>query len=207
MTLFGTTALVTSPAGAEVTRIKGNANALILDGVRVGGEMETFFLSGQLPSPVDPKKPMGEVKSIEEMGDTKAQTISTLQKIKALLESQGYKMSDLVKLQLFIAADPRTGKMDFAGANEGFKQFFGTADNPNTVARSTFQVAALVGPFFLIEIEALAVKPKGPPSAALRDEPAENEAADAAHKPANDTAAYQRPHRYPKALRKKAFQV
>lgn len=203
LAFFGTVALAAAPAGAEVARIKGNPNALILDGVRISGDMETFFLSGQLPSPVDPKKPMTEVKSIEDLGDTKTQTISTLQKIKTLLESQGYKMSDLVKLQLFIAADPRTGKMDFAGANEGFRQFFGTAENPNTVARSTFQVAALVGPYFLIEIEAVAVKPKGTPSAALSEPPAGG----GAEPVRNATAAYQRPHRYPKALRKKAFQA
>lgn len=48
--------------------------------------------------------------------------------------------------------------MDFAGMNDGFKQFFGTADNPATVARSTVQVAALAGPAFLVEIEATAAK-------------------------------------------------
>jgi 2-iminobutanoate/2-iminopropanoate deaminase len=152
--------LAAAPAQADVNRIKGNPNALILDGARVSDDMETFYLSGQLPSPVDPKKPMAEVKSIEEMGDSKAQTISTLTKIKALLEAQGYKMSDLIKLSLFVAADPKTGKMDFAGVNAGFQQFFGTAENPNTVARSTFQVAALVGPYYLIEIEAIAAKKK-----------------------------------------------
>ena len=59
---------------------------------------------------------------------------------------------------LFVAADPRTGAMDFAGVNEGFRTFFGTAENPETVARSTFQVAGLVGPHYLIEIEAVAAK-------------------------------------------------
>jgi 2-iminobutanoate/2-iminopropanoate deaminase len=208
LTFFGTIALAAVPAQAEVTRLKSNPNALILDGVLVSGDMETFFLSGQLPSPVDPKKPMSEIKSIEDMGDTKAQTISTLQKIKTLLEGQGYKMSDLVKLQLFIAADPRTGKMDFAGANEGFRQFFGTAENPNTVARSTFQVAALVGPYFLIEIEALAVKPKSRPSAALEAPAADGAEQAATTEDGSDgTATYQRPHRYPKALRKKSSLV
>lgn len=149
-----------APAQADVNRIKGNPNALILDGVRISDDMETFYLSGQLASPVDPKKPMAEIKSVEDMGDSKAQTVSVLGKIKTLLEAQGYKMSDLIKLTLFVAADPKTGKMDFAGVNEGFKQFFGTAENPNTVARSTFQVAALVGPYYLIEIEAIAAKKK-----------------------------------------------
>jgi enamine deaminase RidA (YjgF/YER057c/UK114 family) len=40
--------------------------------------------------------------------------------------------------------------------NEGFRQFFGTAENPNTVARSTIQVAALAAPGYLVEIEAWA---------------------------------------------------
>jgi 2-iminobutanoate/2-iminopropanoate deaminase len=194
--------LATVPAQAEVVRLKSNPGALILDGARVSDDMETFYLSGQLPSPVDPKKAMTDVKSIEEMGDSKAQTISVLTKIKAMLESQGYKMSDLVKLSLFVAADPRTGKMDFAGVNEGFKQFFGTAENPNTVARSTFQVAALVGPYFLIEIEGIAVKKKGGPSAALD---ASGPAVDEADAGSDRAVPYARPHRLPKALRKKAF--
>jgi len=198
----GALILAAAPAQADIVRLKSNPNAFILDGVRVNGDMETFYLSGQLPSPVDPKKAMSEVKSIEDMGDSKAQTISTLTKIKALLETQGYKMSDLVKLTLFVAADPRTGKMDFAGVNAGFSQFFSTAENPNTVARSTFQVAALVGPYFLIEIEATAVKKKGGPSAALDAlQPAMGDLDAAPEK----TASYARPHRLPKSLRKKGM--
>jgi len=60
---------------------------------------------------------------------------------------------------VFVAGDPaKGGKMDFAGMNEGFKTFFGTTDNPTTVARSTVQVAALAGPAYLVEIEATAAK-------------------------------------------------
>jgi 2-iminobutanoate/2-iminopropanoate deaminase len=158
MLMLTAAAMLAAPANAQITRIKRNPSALILDAVKVNAGADMIFLSGQLPSPVDPAKPMSEVKSLEDMGDTKTQTISTLNKIKTILEGQGYAMSDLIKLTLFVAADPRLGKMDFAGANEGFKAFFGTAENPATVARSTFQVAALVGPFFLIEIEAIAAK-------------------------------------------------
>lgn len=150
--------LAATPAAAQVTRVQGNPAALILDAADVKAGTDMIFVSGQLASPVDPAKPMSEVKSVEDLGDTKTQTISVLNKIKAVLAGRGYAMSDLIKLTLFVAADPRTGKMDFAGANEGFKQFFKSADNPNTVARSTFQVAALVGPHFLIEIEAIAAK-------------------------------------------------
>lgn len=148
-------------ADAQVIRIKRNPNAIILDAARVNAGADMVFVSGQLASPVDPAKPMSEVKSVEDLGDTKTQTVSVLGKVKDILATQGFKMSDVIKLTLFVAADPRTGKMDFAGANEGFKAFFGTAETPETVARSTFQVAALVGPYYLIEIEAIAAKKPG----------------------------------------------
>jgi enamine deaminase RidA (YjgF/YER057c/UK114 family) len=48
--------------------------------------------------------------------------------------------------------------MDFAGFNAGFRQVFGTAENSETLARSTIQVAALVGPKFLIQLEVIAAK-------------------------------------------------
>ncbi len=150
--------LIASAAQAQVTRMKRNPAAIILDSAKVSAGTDLVFVSGQLPSPVDPAKPLSEVKSLEDMGDTKAQTISVLSKVQSILEAQGMTMADVIKLTLFVAADPRLGKMDFAGANEGFKMFFGTPANPNTVARSTFQVAALVGPYYLIEIEAIAAK-------------------------------------------------
>lgn len=156
------TLLMATAAEAQVTRIKRNPAALILDAAKVNAGADYVFLSGQLASPVDPAKPMSEVKSLDEMGDTKAQTISALGKVKSILESQGMGMGDVIKLTLFVASDPRLGKMDFVGANEGFKTFFGTAENPETVARSTFQVAALVGPYYLIEVEAIAAKKPAP---------------------------------------------
>lgn len=145
-------------ASAEIVRIKRNPAAIILEAARVPAGMETIHVSGQLPSPLDPAKPMSEVRSLDEMGDTKTQTISTLGKIREILATQGYTMADVVKLSLFVRADPRIGRMDFAGVNEGFKAFFGTPETPVTVARSTFEVAGLVGPYFLIEIEAIAAK-------------------------------------------------
>lgn len=133
-----------------------NPGAIILQGVTVPPGAEMLYLSGMLASPIDPSKTPD---SIASFGDTKTQTISTLNNIKAALEARGYAMSDVIKLTVFVAGDPsKDGKMDFAGMNEGFRQFFGTAANPNTVARSTIQVAALAGPHFLVEIEATAAK-------------------------------------------------
>lgn len=156
---FATLAAATPAAATgEVIRIQRNPQAIILEAARVNAGADTIYVSGQLPSPLDPSMPMSAVTSIEQMGDTRQQTISTLAKIKDILETQGFTMADVVKLTLMVAADPRTGAMDFAGANAGYREFFGTAENPTTVARSTFQVAALVGPHYLIEIEAIAAR-------------------------------------------------
>ncbi len=149
-------AAIAAPAGAaEINRITNPPPAIILGGVIIPPGAETFLLSGQLASPIDPAK----TDSIEAYGDTKTQTISTFKKIKAALEKQGYTMNDVVKLTVFVTGDPKlNGKMDFAGFNAGYREFFGTAENPNLVARSTVQVAALAGPNFLIEIEAIAAR-------------------------------------------------
>ncbi|WP_232824416.1 RidA family protein [Blastomonas sp. UPD001] len=131
--------------------------AIILGGVTIPPGAEILMLSGQLASPIDPARTEG----IEAYGDTKTQTISTFRKIEAALAKQGYAMSDVIKLTVFVVGDPKLGgKMDFAGFNAGYREFFGTAANPNLVARSTVQVAALAGPQFLIEIEATAAKVK-----------------------------------------------
>ena len=145
-----------SASAAELNRITNPPPAIILSGVIVPPGAEIFHLSGQLASPIDPTKP---VTGPESFGDTKTQTISIFTKIKTILEKQGYKMSDVFKLTVFVAAAPNMGgKMDFTGFNDAYKQFFGTSDNANLVARSTVQVAALAGPNYLIEIEATAAK-------------------------------------------------
>jgi enamine deaminase RidA (YjgF/YER057c/UK114 family) len=153
-----TAALAAPSQAAEITRIKGPGAAIILAGAIVPPGSEIFYLSGQLASPIDPAK-ASTPPTMADLGDTKTQTISVLNKIKALLESKGYKMSDSVKMTIFAAGDPaKGGKLDFAGINEGFKMFYGTAENPNTVARSAVQVAALANPAALIEIEVIAAK-------------------------------------------------
>jgi len=145
-----------SAAGIERMTSPAGSPSPILRGALVPAGSDLLFLSGQLAVPIVP----GKTDSIEAYGDTKTQTISTLSKIKALLAEKGFTLSDVFKMTVFVVADPKLGKMDFMGMNEGFKQFFGTAENPNTVARSAVQVAALAGPNFLVEIEVIAAKAK-----------------------------------------------
>jgi enamine deaminase RidA (YjgF/YER057c/UK114 family) len=52
------------------------------------------------------------------------------------------------------------GKFDSGGMNASFSKFFGTPEQPNKPARSTFGVAALVAQGALLEIEVQAARSK-----------------------------------------------
>lgn len=134
-----------------VTRTSSGPAAVISSTTTVPAGMTTVYISGTTPSPADPAKP-------EELGDTRAQTVSILTKMKAQLESMGMGMGDIVKLTVFLVAPTPGGRMDSAAMNDVFKTFFGTAEQPNKPARSTIQIAALGRPTMYVEIEAVAAK-------------------------------------------------
>lgn len=113
------------------------------------------FISGQVPPVLDKA---ADPNSPAAFGDTKAQTVGVLKKIRDVLQGMGMGMGDVVKMQVFLVADPAKGnKGDVAGFMEGYTQFFGGAQ-PNLPARAVFQVAALSNPGWLIEIEVVAAK-------------------------------------------------
>ena len=89
--------------------------------------------------------------------NTEEQAAATLEGLKAQLAKLGLTMGDVVQAHVFLAPDPATGKMDFAGMNKSWFKYFGTADQPNKPARAAFQVGALAGPT-MVEIEFIAVK-------------------------------------------------
>ncbi len=119
---------------------------------------DTLYVSGQLPAqtPGDPTK--GIKPGYE--GDTKAQTISTLNIIQGILKEQGLGMGDIVQMRVYLVPDPATGKLDFGGMNDAYKQYFGTKEQPNKPVRATIQAGALVVPGALVEIEVVAVRSK-----------------------------------------------
>ncbi|MFD1950303.1 RidA family protein [Sphingomonas arantia] len=146
-------------AAPAIVRHTATPPGLILQGVTVPAGAKMLYLSGQLAAPIGAPPPAGTPATIAQYGDTRTQTISVFEKIKALLAAQGFRMADVIKLTVFVAGDPKLGgKMDFAGMNDAFKLYFGTPENPTTVARSTVQVAALAAPQYLVEIEATAAK-------------------------------------------------
>jgi enamine deaminase RidA (YjgF/YER057c/UK114 family) len=129
--------------------------------VTVPAGFDTVYVSGALPQIVNKDAPKG---SVEAYGDMEAQTVSVLTSIKGTLSQLGLGMGDVVKMTVFMAADPtKDNKLNFPGLMAGYSQFFGTADQPHKPARSAVQVAALVAPGALLEVEVIAVKPHDKP--------------------------------------------
>ncbi len=149
-------ALPVSAASAQVVRHPGPVQSPILAGVTIPAGSTLLILSGQVPPVADAAKPSD---TIEAYGDTRTQAIGTFRKIEALLKARNLALGDVVKLTVFLVGDPKLGgKLDFKGFSDAYAEFFGTAAQPNKVARSVVQVAALANPGFLVEIEAIAAK-------------------------------------------------
>jgi enamine deaminase RidA (YjgF/YER057c/UK114 family) len=148
----GFCALASAQSGVTVKHIQpGNAQA-----VWAG---DTLYVSGQLATPVTPADRAKGTPA--DYGDTKTQAASALGKIEGILKDQGLTMADVVMMHVYLAGDPKNeGKMDFAGLNAAYTQYFGTKDQPNKPSRSAMQVAALAAAGALVEIEVIAVKSK-----------------------------------------------
>ena len=108
------------------------------------------------PPVADAQAPPGTVAAY---GDTKTQTTGVIGRLADALKAQGMGLGDVVMMRVFLVGDPaKDGKMDFPGMMAAYTQFFGTPEQPNKPARVTVQVASLVGPGMLVEIEVQAAK-------------------------------------------------
>lgn len=125
--------------------------------VEVPAGTAIVYVSGTIPPVIDPAAPKD---SLAAYGDTRTQTIGILRAIEKQLQAVHLSMADVVKMQVFLVGDSaHGGRMDYAGFTAGYKEFFGTAAQPNLPARSTFQVAGLSNPGYLLEIEVTAARP------------------------------------------------
>jgi enamine deaminase RidA (YjgF/YER057c/UK114 family) len=143
---------------AEVVRhpLGGGSKFPIARAVEVPAGKTIIFHSGTTPAPLDAKAAPG---TAAYWGDTKTQALSTFARIKESLDSLGLGFKDVVAMTVYLVGDPALGgKMDFDGFMAAYSQFFGTPQQPNLPARSTVQVAGLVSPGMLVEIEVQLVK-------------------------------------------------
>jgi enamine deaminase RidA (YjgF/YER057c/UK114 family) len=154
--IFGILAasLAVSGTSAEAPKRIGPDTSPISTSVSVPPGGRLVYISGTVPDAVDAKAPEG---SVARFGDTEAQTRSVLKKVEASLAAQGLGLGDVVMMRVFLVAPPGQ-RMDFAGMMKAYREYFGTAAQPNKPARSTMQVAGLVDPGWLVEIEVTAAK-------------------------------------------------
>lgn len=142
---------------AEINRIPiPGSDFPISIGVVIPPEAEIFYVSGVVPSVVDPD---ADPNSRAAFGDTKAQTITVLTSIKARMEAAGWSLSDVTMMRVYLVADEDTGgRLDFAGFMAGYSQFFATPEQPNKPARAVVEVAGLINPGWRVEIEVQAAR-------------------------------------------------
>ncbi len=132
-------------SGAEIVRTGEGRN--FYNNIMIPAGAETLYLSGSGAQAL----PDGS------WGDMEQQTINTFSRFKETLESQGWSMEDIVQVRAFAVAGA-DGELDFAGFNSGYQQFFGTDENPMKPVRSFVQIAGLVVPGWLVEIEIRAAR-------------------------------------------------
>ena len=149
-------AFAATGAQAQEVRRVGAEQSPISTSVEIPAGSRLVYVSGTVPDPVDATAPQG---SVLRYGDTAAQTRSVLRKLEAALRQHGLGLGDVVMMRVFLVAPPGQSRMDFAGMMTAYREFFGTAAQPLRPARSTMQVAGLVDPGWLVEIEVTAAAP------------------------------------------------
>jgi enamine deaminase RidA (YjgF/YER057c/UK114 family) len=127
-----------------------NANLPFSGAVWAG---DTLYVSGWL----DP--------DLKTHTDIRSQTVGILEDMKKFLVSQNLTLGDVVMMRVYLGGDPTK---DFRGdaleARAGFRQFFGTEDQPNKPACTTVHVVLPAGARgVLVEIDVIAVRPKQQP--------------------------------------------
>jgi enamine deaminase RidA (YjgF/YER057c/UK114 family) len=147
-------------------RVAASPDAPIATSVYVIDGSDLVYVSGTVPDVANPSAPQG---SVERYGDTETQTRSVLLKIEKALADHQMTLGDVVMMRVFLVAPPKQDRMDFAGMMRAYRERFGTALQRNRPARSTMQVAGLVDPGWLVEIEVTAAKPGGPRMMPLHD--------------------------------------
>jgi enamine deaminase RidA (YjgF/YER057c/UK114 family) len=135
-------------AAGDIARTYAQPNAMYARTLVIPAGYETIRLPGIVPDPI----------SEGVWGDTERQTESALGKIKAQLAEAGAVEADVVAATVYLVAPPGATAMDFAGMNRAYVKHYGSPEQPNRPVRSTVQVAGLVAPGVLVEIEVTAAR-------------------------------------------------
>lgn len=92
-------------------------------------------------------------------GDTETQAENVFAKIAAALKEAGASEADVVAMTVYLVKPQAAASMDFDGMMRAYSRRYGSDAQPNRPVRSTVEVAGLVRPGVLVEIEVTAAVP------------------------------------------------
>ncbi len=119
--------------------------------------MDLIFLSGQVPPRIHDTAGLEERAAY---GDMETQAFGVLSRVRTKLDEAGYGLGDIVKLTSFLVGQSEFGdRPDLDGFGRAYRRFFGTPEQPHLHARTRIQVARLMNPAWLVEIEVVASRP------------------------------------------------
>lgn len=139
-----------SPRPGAIERQYASATAFYAKSIVIPPGYETVRLPGII---ADPLTPGGG-----DLGNTEQQAESVFNKISAALAEIGASEGDVVAMTVYLAAPTPGGVMDFDGMMRAYGRHYGSASQPNRPVRSTVQVAGLVRPGMLVEVEVTAAR-------------------------------------------------
>lgn len=169
------------------------ADPFIANGVGVGRGVDLYSSSGTGPGGLNTAAPTGTPERYidpaqfpdGELPDgvtiTEAQALNAFQRIAENLRAQGLSVRDVITLRLYTDAPPGAERLDFAGLNRAYRQYFANVDletgeaiaqptgtaaprRPRVVnavrpSRTALEVANLPVQGWLVEVEAVARYP------------------------------------------------
>jgi enamine deaminase RidA (YjgF/YER057c/UK114 family) len=126
----------------------------IASSVVVPAGTDLLFIGGMLPD----LGRAGAAAGDDRLPDTAAQTRSVLGKIQTELAAAGFAMSDIVKMEVYLVADPnKGGVVDVMGLSSAYLTYF-DRDSGGLPTRTTVQVAGLPAPGALVQIAVTAAR-------------------------------------------------
>lgn len=139
-----------SPSSGNIARAYASPNAFYAKSIVIPPGYETIRLPGIV---ADPLTPGGS-----ELGDTEQQAEGVFSKISAALAQLDASEADVVAMTVYLVAPTPGGGMDFDGMMRAYGRHYGSLSQPNRPVRSTVQVAGLVRPGMLVEVEVTAAR-------------------------------------------------
>jgi enamine deaminase RidA (YjgF/YER057c/UK114 family) len=116
-------ALAAPPLHAHGIVRQQQAGLPIASSITVPEGSALLFVGGTLADVSNPEAPAG---SAARLGDTAAQARSVLAKIEAELKTAGFAMGDIVKMDVYLVADPdKGGRVDAMGLTSAYLAYSG----------------------------------------------------------------------------------